>query len=260
VPARDEAETIGGIVSVLVDARARGLVDQVAVIDGGSTDATAMIAAAGGAEVYQRDELMQSFGRARGKGDAIWRAQAVLDADVLCFFDADLYNFSEEYLHALAAPLLGDNSVQLVKGTFERPLRVGDVILEAGGGRVTELMARPLLKVFYPELATLGQPLSGQFAVRAPLLASLPLPTGYGIDIALLIGVWRAAPGAIVEADLGRLETRHQSLVALGQMASAVLETVLWELVRESRLDPAVVPPPVQGGRPSFRSVHVGVR
>lgn len=260
VPARNEAGTIGEIVSVLVGARDRGLVDQVAVIDGGSADETAAVATEAGADVYERDGLMRSLGPAGGKGDAIWRAQAVLDADVLCFFDGDLENFSEEYLTALVAPLLRDDSVQLAKGTFDRPLRVGDVVLEAGGGRVTELMARPLLKAFYPELGKLGQPLSGQFAVRAPLLASLPLPTGYGVDIGILIGAWRAAPSVIVEVDLGRLHTRNQSLAALGEMASAVLETFLGELVREGRLDPAVVPPPVQSERPPFRSVEVGVR
>jgi glucosyl-3-phosphoglycerate synthase len=247
LPARNEAASIGPMVETLADLRERGLIDQLVVIDGASRDGTAAVAADAGAEVYQRDDLLPSFGVADGKGDAIWRAQAVVSADILCFLDADLHNFHEAQVLALVAPLVRDPSVQLVKGGFERR-----------GGRVTELTARPLLRIFYPALAAFRQPLSGQFAIRRSLLSSLPVPSGYGVEIGLLIGASRQ-PGVAStrDVDIGRIETAHQTLSNLKFVASDVVETLFSELAREGRIDPAVLPPARQEERPPFATVGV---
>lgn len=257
LPARDEAATIGDMVATLAQLRAEGTIQELVVIDGGSVDGTAEIAAAAGAQVHRRDDLMPSFGPGEGKGDSIWRAQSVVDAEILCFFDADLKSFTADYVHAVVEPLRRSPSISLVKGAFERPLRLGEIVLEAGGGRVTELTAKPLLRAFYPELAGLRQPLSGQFAVRAPLLASLPVASGYGVDIGVLIGAWRAVGSAgIAEADLGVLDTSHQSLRELAPMADAVLESLLHELVRDGRVEASEVSRPRQSERPPFAAVR----
>jgi len=261
LPAREEAATVGAMAATLADMRDRGLIDEVLVIDAASNDGTARVAAAAGAEVHQRADLAPEFGPSYGKGDAIWRAQAAVDADILCFFDADLANFDSQMAVALIAPLLADPGPHYVKGAFERPLRVGEVVLEAGGGRVTELTARPLLRAFYPDLGAFGQPLSGQFAIRSDLLASLALPAGYGVDLAVLIGVYRSVGlAAMAQADLGTIETRHQGLPELSAMASAVLETLLGELVRDGRIDPAEIPEPLQPERPPYAALHPAAR
>jgi glucosyl-3-phosphoglycerate synthase len=239
IPAREEAATIGPIVETCAT-----LAEQVVVVDAASTDDTAKLAARAGAEVYQEAELMPRFGPGLGKGDAMWRALSVVRGEIVVYVDADTVGFREHFVRGLLGPLLADPGVQFVKGFYRRPFKVGATQLEEGGGRVTELLARPLLRAFYPELAAVQQPLAGEVAARRELLERLPFGTGYTVEIAMLIDAWRAVGrDAIAQVDLDVRQNRHQPLSRLAPMADDVLAAVLARLVREGRLQerPAAV-------------------
>jgi glucosyl-3-phosphoglycerate synthase len=236
LPARNEERTIGPILEQLLPLRDAGIVDQLVVVDD-SIDDTPAIARRLGAEVYDQSELDPAHGPVLGKGDAMWRALPILTGDIVCFLDADSERFGAHYACGLLGPLLCEPRVEFVKGFYKRPFRVGDVTLPGEGGRVTELTARPLLNLFYPELAAIAQPLAGEIAARRALLERLPFVTGYGVDIALLIDA-HAAVGldAIAQVDLDVRQNDHQPLRDLGPMAFAVLTAVASRLEREGRL------------------------
>jgi glucosyl-3-phosphoglycerate synthase len=238
LPAREEAGTIGPIVEQLMALLRLGAIDQVLVVDAGSADGTAEIAAGLGAEVRQQAELLPELGAVKGKGDALWRALTVLDGDVVCFLDADSLDFGAHFACGMVGPLVcGPPEIQLVKGAYRRPLKLGEVALPEGGGRVTELTARPLLNLFYPELAGVRQPLAGEIAARRTLLERLPFTTGYGIEIAMLIDAYREVRlDGLAQADLDVRQNRHQPLGDLSAMAYAVMRTVALRLEREGRL------------------------
>jgi len=227
-PARNVAGTIGTILSVVDDLRARtGLLDQVIVIDADSPDGTAEVARAHGAEVYSENELMRAYGPAQGKGDAMWRALSVARGDIVMFADADTDDFEEHFVYGTLGPLLADPQLQFVKAAFRRPFKQGEEKIPDGGGRVTELMAKPLINLFYPELTGFVQPLAGEFAGRREVLSSVPFFTGYGVEIGMLIDVFdQVGLGAMAQVDLGTRQNRHQSLTNLSRMSSVVLRTV----------------------------------
>ncbi len=228
VPAKEVADAIPGVVERTVGPLAdAGLIDELVVVDAGSADRTAAVAAAAGARVLQQDELLAEHGPALGKGDAMWRALHATRGDVVCFLDGDTADPTDAHLRGLLGPLLADPAVMLVKGAFERPWAGGDDALAHEGGRVTELMARPLLNLHVPRLAGFAQPLAGEFAGRRELLEQLPFPVGYGVEIALLIdALQRCGLDALAETRLGTRQNRHQPLRALGEMAYAVLAAV----------------------------------
>lgn len=239
LPARDEAATIGPIVDALQPLRRAGVIDQLVVVDD-SSDGTAEIAAAHGAEVHRQADLRPELGPVLGKGDAMWRSLAVLEGDIVCFLDADSGAFGAHFACGLLGPLLTRPELRFVKGYYRRPFRHGGVTLDNGGGRVTELTARPLLSCFYPELAAFHQPLAGEIAARRELLERLPFLTGYAVDVALLIDAWREAGlDGLAQVDLDVRENDHQPLRELGPMASAVLRAVASRLELDGRLEPA---------------------
>ncbi len=224
LPTREVAGTIGEIVDVLVPLRDLGVIDELLVIDAASADGTAEIAAAHGATVVQESTVLPEHGPARGKGDALWRSLAVTSGELVAFLDADTEDFHERFALGLLGPLLEDPTIRFLKGAFRRPFRIGDRTVPDGGGRVTELVARPLLNLHVPELAGFVQPLAGEFAGRRSLLEALPFPVGYGVEIATLIDALRLAGlDALAQVDLGTRQNRHQSLRALSGMAYAVM-------------------------------------
>jgi glucosyl-3-phosphoglycerate synthase len=236
LPARDEERTIGSIVAALMPLVERGTIDQVVVVDD-SSDGTGEIASRLGAEVHRQSDLHPELGPVQGKGDAMWRSLSVLDGDIICFLDADSDNFSEHFACGLIGPLVEHSRLSFVKGFYRRPFRQAGVTLPEGGGRVTELMARPLLNLFYPDLAGVRQPLAGELAARRELLEELPFLTGYGVDIALLIDAYRAGGlDSIGQVDLDTRQNDHQQLTDLGPMAFAVLRAVASRLEREGRI------------------------
>jgi glucosyl-3-phosphoglycerate synthase len=228
VPARNEAATVGDVVtrvrSALVDTVA--LLDEVVVIDSDSTDATYSVATDAGAAVHRSAEIRPDLGSVRGKGEAMWKSLFVTTGDVLVFMDADLLDWDTHFVPGLLGPLLTEPEVALVKGFYERPMLDG----EGGpldGGRVTELVARPVLALEYPELAGLVQPLAGEWAVRRSLFETLSVPTGYAVELAALIDTLALrGAGAIAQVDLGRRSHAHQGLLDLGAMATQILAAV----------------------------------
>lgn len=256
VPARETADSIGAIVDVLVHLRESGVIDQVTVIDANSTDGTAEIAAARGAEVHQESDLLPSIGPVVGKGDAMWRGLSVLTGDVVCYLDGDTEGFDERFPCGVLGPLLCEPDVSFVKAAFRRPFRIGEVSLPEGGGRVNELAARPLLARFYPELTGVRQPLAGEMAAERDLLERLPFATGYAVETAMLIDAYReAGVEAIVQVDLDERQNRHQPLSALVPMAQAVLAAVVERLEREGRITPGSAEPRLVE-RPPLRSLR----
>jgi glucosyl-3-phosphoglycerate synthase len=224
VPAREVAQTIGPIAQTAAHLMDVGLLDEVLVIDAASQDDTATIARRTGLQVAQESELLPEYGRAQGKGDAMWRGLAATDSEIVAFADADTEDFHQGFLLGLIGPLLCDPDIQLVKGAFRRPFRNGATVLADGGGRVTELMARPLLNLHAHELTVFEQPLAGETAARRELLEQIPFSAGYGVEIAMLIDCWRACGlDGLAQVHLGERQNRHQSLRDLSAMAYAVL-------------------------------------
>jgi glucosyl-3-phosphoglycerate synthase len=237
IPTRECAQTIGPIVSS-IDA------GQVVVLDAASRDGTAEVAARAGAEVAQETDLLPQFGPVLGKGDAMWRALSVVRHDVVVYIDGDTRDFDPHFVSGLAGPLLTDPQIQFVKGAYTRPFTAGGEVVAEGGGRVTELMARPLLRAFYPELAELVQPLAGEFAGRRELFESIPWATGYAAEIAMDIEVWkRVGSDGIAQVDIGERRQPHQPLKSLSSMASTILAAVCARLVEEGRMDADAAPP-----------------
>jgi glycosyltransferase involved in cell wall biosynthesis len=240
IPAREVAGTIGTILGRLQPLGDAGLYDELIVVDASSADGTAEVAAAMGARVVDENEVLAEFGPALGKGDAMWRGASLTSGDVIAFLDADTIDFQASMLTGLLGPILTDPAVDLVKGAFDRPFRAGGEELPGEGGRVTELIARPLINFHFPELAGLAQPLAGETAIRRDLFTRLSVPVGYGVEIAMLIDVARRAGAeAIAQSQLGVRQNRHQSLRALSLMAYQVLAAA------ERRIDRGGVPGPV---------------
>jgi glucosyl-3-phosphoglycerate synthase len=245
-PARNVAGTIGTILTIVADLQARtGLPDQVIVVDADSPDGTADIARAHGAEVFSENELMKGYGPAQGKGDAMWRSLSVARGDIIMFADADTADFREHFVYGTLGPLLADPGIQFCKAAYRRPFSQGEKSVPDGGGRVTELMAKPLINLFYPELAGFVQPLAGEFAGRRELLNAVPFFTGYGVEIGMMIDVFaEVGLEGMAQVDLGTRQNRHQSLASLAKMSSIVLRTVAMReglALRElERVDPGL--------------------
>ncbi|GAB2888371.1 glucosyl-3-phosphoglycerate synthase [Nocardioides pacificus] len=230
VPARNEGATVGDVVTRvrerLVDTV--GLLDEIVVIDSDSTDDTYAVATDAGAVVHRASEIRPDLGWMPGKGEAMWKSLFVTSGDVLVFMDADLLDWDSHFVPGLLGPLLTTPEVALVKGFYERPMLETAAQAPASaayeGGRVTELVARPLIALLFPELAGLVQPLAGEWAVRRSLFESLHVPTGYAVELAALIDTARG-PGldAIAQVDLGRRAHRHQALQDLGAMATQII-------------------------------------
>ena len=244
LPALNEQDTVGAIVAAI---RTRlmerhGLVDELVVMDSGSTDGTYDAAVEAGAKVVRREEVLSEFEPLPGKGEVLWRSLAATTGDVLVFIDSDLRDFTTSFVTGLLGPLLTDRSVQLVKATYDRPLTQGRTVVPAGGGRVTELVARPMINLHWPELAGFVQPLSGEYAARRELLEQLPFPTGYGVEIGMLVDALRLVGlPALAQVDLSRRKHRNQEIGKLGRMSSEILQVAYERLRREGRL--AMAPP-----------------
>ncbi|GAA3430192.1 glucosyl-3-phosphoglycerate synthase [Streptosporangium sandarakinum] len=243
LPARDEAETVGGIVAAIRRdlMEAVPLVDELVVVDSRSVDDTAARAARAGARVVAQDEVLPDLKPLDGKGEALWKSLAATSGDLLVFVDADLREFRTSFVTGLLGPLLADPGVVYVKGCYDRPLR--DV--QGGGGRVTELVARPLLNLHWPMLAGFVQPLAGEYAGRRSALERVPFVTGYGVELALLVDLLELAGlDALAQVDLGRRVHSHQSTEALGGMAAQILQTCWSRLERQNKMIPLHEPSP----------------
>jgi glucosyl-3-phosphoglycerate synthase len=251
LPALDEEATVGRIVRAirrdLVERHA--LVDELVVVDSGSTDATVERAAEAGADVVHREDVLPHLPVRPGKGEVLWRSLAATTGDVVAFVDSDISDFTPSFVTGLVGPLLSDETVQFVKATYDRPLQSGEMLLPTGGGRVTELVARPLLALHWPQLAGFVQPLGGEYAARRELLESLPFACGYGVEFGLLVDTCAAVGlDAMTQVDLSRRKHRNSDLHKLGRMAIEILQVAERRLGRDV-VAPAVLSQFVRGGR-----------
>ncbi|WP_020122862.1 glucosyl-3-phosphoglycerate synthase [Streptomyces canus] len=239
LPALNEEETVGDIVAVIRHDLMQQvpLVDEIVVVDSGSTDRTSEVAAAAGARVVHRDDILPRIPAVPGKGEVLWRSLLVTSGDIVCFIDADLKEFSSDFVSGIVGPLLTDPEVDLVKGMYDRPLGGA-----AGqGGRVTELMARPLLNMHWPQLAGFVQPLGGEYAARRSLLEQLPFPVGYGVELGMLVDALHLVGlNALAQVDVGVRKHRHQDGQALGRMSAAIYRTAQLRLARGHMIRPAL--------------------
>jgi len=225
IPARNEAGSVASVVSVIVEdlMRTTCIVDELIVLDDYSTDDTASVAAAAGATVVRSSGLLSDV-EGPGKGQAMWKALQASSGEFVVYCDADVVNFDAGFVLGLLGPLLVRDDVAFVKGFYDRPLDGAST----GGGRVTELMARPLITVLYPHLGDLAQPLSGECAARRDVLEAVPFAGGYAVDLGLLIDVTaRFGNTSLVQCDLGSRVHRNRPLSQLGPQALAVLQLAL---------------------------------
>jgi len=238
LPARNEEDTVGPIVTAIRRdfMESVSLVDEVVVVDSRSTDNTAARARAAGAVVVSQDDITRGLPLMLGKGGALWSGVAVTSGDIVAFVDTDINPFDSRFVSGLLGPLLTDPSVSFVKGFYHRPLALGGHSEPDGGGRVTELLARPLLNLYWPELAGFVQPLAGEAAGRRRVLEQVPFVSGYGVETAMLVDLFDLVGlDALAQVDLGERAHRHQGNEALGQMAAQILLTTWSRLVRSGR-------------------------
>ncbi|MFC7980400.1 glucosyl-3-phosphoglycerate synthase [Streptomyces sp. NPDC057336] len=239
LPALDEEATVGDIVSVIRRELMERvpLVDELVVVDSGSRDRTSEVAAAAGARVVHRDAILPRIPAVPGKGEVLWRSLLVTGGDIVCFVDADLREFRADFVSGIVGPLLTDPDVHLVKAMYDRPLDAAP----GQGGRVTELMARPLLNMHWPRLAGFVQPLGGEYAARRSLLEQLPFPVGYGVELGMLVDALHLVGlDALAQVDVGVRRHRHQDGRALGRMSAAIYRTAQLRLARGHLVRPAL--------------------
>ena len=243
LPCRNVADTVGSIIDEIhaindrVSSRAP-LVDQVLAVDADSPDGTASVAARHGAEVFSENDLMSRYGGAHGKGDAMWRSLSVARGDLVMYVDADTRDFRPQLVYGILGPILEVPEVRYVKAAYRRPFKSHETLEVDGGGRVTELSAKPLFNLFYPELAGFVQPLAGEFVADKELFCSIPFLTGYAVETGIMIDVLKhAGLSAMAQVDLGTRQNRHQHLRDLSRMSYAVLRAVARRLRQEGRLN-----------------------
>ncbi len=223
------------------------LLDEIAVIDSSSKDKTRQVAEHYGARVITSKNILPKMGSFRGKGENLWKSLYALEGDIIVWVDADISNIAAKFVYGLVGPLLENDHISYVKAFYERPLHSsGGGIARSGGGRVTEILVRPLFSLFCPELAFLIQPLSGEYAGRRELLEKLPFSTGYGVELGHLIDIFQLSGcGAIAQVDLDMRIHRNQSTAALGKMSTGILNTFFdkaqkygyMKLLRETGID-----------------------
>ncbi|MFW5711166.1 MAG: glucosyl-3-phosphoglycerate synthase [Spirochaetota bacterium] len=228
IPTLNEEATIGKeIILFRSELMSRyPLIDEIAVIDSGSTDNTIDVAKSFGADVYLAEDILPNLEPKKGKGENLWKAIYQLKGDIIVYIDADIKNIHPRFAYGLIAPLVYRKEIHYVKAFYDRPLAFSQGVRPSGGGRVTEILIRPLFSLFFPELTGLIQPLSGEYAVRREVLEQIPFPIGYGVETSHLIDVYQKwGLEAFAQTDLDQRVHRNQDTRSLGKMAFGILQT-----------------------------------
>ncbi len=235
IPTLNEERTIGKEVVIFrseLMTRYK-LLDEIAIIDSGSKDRTRAVAESFGADVYLASEILPDLEPKRGKGENLWKAIYQLSGDIIVYIDADIKNIHPRFVYGLVAPLIYRPEIKYVKAFYDRPLAFSGGVRPSGGGRVTEILTRPMFSLFFPELTAIIQPLSGEYAVRRDVLAHIPFPIGYGVETAHLIDVYQKwGMQAFGQTDLDQRVHRNQTTRDLGKMSFGIIQTFISRLKR----------------------------
>jgi len=239
LPALNEANTIGAIIRILQKNLMKRfpLIDEIIVIDSGSSDGTPEKAKRAGATVFLADEILPETGHVRGKGENLWKSIYAASGDILVWLDTDIENMHPRFVFGLLGPLLYHKEIGYVKAFYRRPLRVGKKLAPVGGGRVTEILVKPFFNLLYPQLSVFQQPLSGEYAARRELIERIPVFSGYGVETGLLIDVEsRFGLGRMAQVDLEVRIHRNQDLAALKRMAFGILKVLFMRAEQQGKL------------------------
>ena len=240
IPTLNEEKTIGKEVLILRSELMERypLIDEFAVIDSGSEDKTLEVAGNYGADVYLASDILPGVGNKKGKGENLWKAIHQLKGDVICYVDADISNIHPRFVYGLVAPLIRRDEIHYVKAFYDRPLNYSSGLRSSGGGRVTEILIRPLFSLFYPELTNVIQPLSGEYAARREVLEMIPFPIGYGVETSHLLDLYeKFGLDAFAQTDLDRRVHRNQTTNALGKMSFGILQTFFNRLHAQGKIE-----------------------
>ncbi|MGB0257736.1 MAG: glucosyl-3-phosphoglycerate synthase [Coraliomargarita sp.] len=240
IPTLNEEKTIGKEIVILKSELMERypLIDEFAVIDSGSKDKTLEVAASFGADTYSAEDILPEVGNKPGKGENLWKAIYQLNGDIIVYVDADISNIHPRFVYGIVGPLIINESIKYCKAFYDRPITYSSGVRASGGGRVTEILIRPLFSLFFPELTSLIQPLSGEFAVRREVLEKIPFPIGYGVETAHILDVYREwGLEAFAQCDLDQRIHRNQSTNALGKMSFGILQTFLNRMRKYGMVD-----------------------
>lgn len=239
IPTYNEEKTIGKEIVIFRSELMERypIIDEFAIIDSGSTDKTCEVAASFGADVYFAGDILPEMGHKKGKGENLWKAIYQLKGDIICYVDADIKNIHPRFCYGLVAPLLYRPEVKYVKAFYDRPLAFSQGVRPSGGGRVTEILVRPLFSLFYPELTAIIQPLSGEYAVRRDVLETISFPIGYGVETSHVLDVYNQwGLEAFAQTDLDKRVHRNQETLSLGKMAFGILQSFFTRAIRHGKI------------------------